>query len=142
MPRYKILSFLEAFGGFATLIYALGKWAVAIVEKKLIESSLIKQFYQVEKPASKKDADVETQLDSKGSDKPPSGGDPDNQTNQRPKRKQTVLERENGHLQRESQQIREQSVAYTENHGPRTKNGKHDHCEQRKLQSWSSRVVL
>lgn len=74
VPRYKILSFLEAFGGFATLIYAIGKWAVAVVEKKLIESSLIKQFYQVEKPASKKDADVETQIDSKGSDKPPSGG--------------------------------------------------------------------
>jgi hypothetical protein len=45
VPRFKFITFIENFGGFATLVWGIAKFFVAFIEVRLVESSLIRQFY-------------------------------------------------------------------------------------------------
>ena len=53
VPRYKLLSLFESFGGLAVLVWWVARWFVATVESRLLESELISGLYQVEKPLDK-----------------------------------------------------------------------------------------
>ena len=53
MPYYTYLNLAEAFGGLAVLIITIAKVLTATVELRILESDLISNFYQVEKPNEK-----------------------------------------------------------------------------------------
>lgn len=49
---YTYLQLVEAFGGLAIVVIAVGKFFASTIEKRLLATDLIKNFYQVEKTVS------------------------------------------------------------------------------------------
>lgn len=43
----------EGFGGIAVLVFCIARFLVGVVESRLMESELISNFYQIEKPHTK-----------------------------------------------------------------------------------------